>query len=322
MIPQLKPNPTFKGEIATHTSLIFEKGSRLVYGTSGLGGVWGQVEQEESIDCLLYAFEQGITSLDTSPSYHKAEEYVGKALARWQGATPFISTKVGRLPAEKADECYVDYSPKSMQNSLMRSLDRMKVERVDLLFLHEPQLVPLEQLDEIIDTLQKFKAEGYTKMLGVGGNPTDAFRPYIGGKFDVVSGFLKLDACNLSAFEKDIPYLKQHNIAYYAASALHMGLLGNRFESYVKNPPDSAWISREDIEAAKAVHEIARRNELNLSSLAQRYLFSIQEADRIVMGARKIEQIEATITDWQQGALPKEIFEEVSQAIIAHRYNR
>lgn len=324
MTQQTILKPTYQAEIITHHHPLFKKGSRLTYGTSGLGGVWDKVDEEESIDCLLYAWEHGITSLDTSPSYHKAEEYVGKALRRWRGEQPFISTKVGRLPAEKADECYVDYSPSSMRDSLMRSLDRIGVEQIDLLFLHEPQLVPVEKkMEEILNTLQQFRAEGYTRMLGVGGNPTDAFRPYITVEnFQVVSGFLKMNACNLSAFEKDIPHFQQQGIAYYAASALHMGLLGNRFQQYIQHPPDSAWISRENVETAKAVHEIAKKYGMKLPNLAQRYLFSIREADRVAIGASNMAQIASTVEDWQQGALPEVIFEEVTRTILKFRYKK
>jgi len=188
--------PSYQPDIE-HQPDLFGKGSRIVYGAAGLGGVWGKVDQEESIECLLYAFENNISSLDTSPSYHRSEEYVGKALRRWRGQPPFISTKVGRLPAEKADECYVDYSVESLKRSLMTSLERLGVDQLDLLFLHEPHLVPLKDIDEILDTLQSFKEEGYTRMLGVGGNPTDEFRPYATQEhFRVVSGFLKMDACN------------------------------------------------------------------------------------------------------------------------------
>ncbi|MDF9796477.1 aryl-alcohol dehydrogenase-like predicted oxidoreductase [Catalinimonas alkaloidigena] len=299
---------------------LFDKGSRLVYGTSGLGGVWGKVDEEESIACLHYAFEHGISALDTSPSYNKSEEFVGKALSRWQGEHPFVSTKVGRLPAEKADECYVDYSAESMKNSLMRSLDRLGVGQLDLLFLHEPHLVPLEKIDEILDTLKAFQAEGYTKLLGVGGNPTDAFRPYITkDNFQVVSGFLKMDACNLSAFAKDIAHFRKEGVAYYAASALHMALLGTRFETYKADPPNNEWITNLDIETAKAVHKIAEQHHMPLASLAQRYLFSINEADRIVMGARKISQIQSTVEDWEQGLLSQELFEEITKTILHTR---
>jgi aryl-alcohol dehydrogenase-like predicted oxidoreductase len=308
--------PTYKADI--YQSDFPAKGSRLVYGTSGLGGVWGAVDEVESIDCLLYAFENGITTLDTSPSYSKSEEYVGKALKRWQGEKPFISTKVGRLQAESAFDAKLDYSPAGMRKSLMRSLDLLGVDCVDLLFLHEPQWVPLERIEEILETLQSFKAEGLTKMLGVGGNPSPAFMPYIKKDiFQVLSGFCRLDACTLTAFENELPTLIERNIAHYAASSLHFSLLGNRFETYTQTPPtDTEYISAYEIANANEVNKIAQKHGISLPTLAQRYLFSIQEATRIVMGARKINQIENTIDDWQQGALPEAIFSEITNVLL------
>ena len=311
--------PTYQPNI-NELKAPFEKGSRLVYGTSGLGGVWGKVDPEESIDCLLYAFEHDIRSLDTSPSYHRSEEFVGKALGRWSGELPFVSTKVGRLKTEKADDCIVDYSTERMRRSVLESLEKLRVNQVDLLFLHEPHLVPLNEIDRILDTLRSFKAEGYTNMIGVGGNPTADFRPYItADNFQVVSGYLKMDACNLTAFEKDIPHFQQHNIAYYAASALHMSLLGNRFERYTNDPPDDEWITMPDVKTAGEIKKIADWEGMKISTLAQRYLFSIREADRVVMGARKIGQIRSNVTDWKAGVLPETLFNEVTRTIIDTR---
>ncbi|UZR96666.1 aldo/keto reductase [Chondrinema litorale] len=313
--------PSYQPDIYKVPS-IFNKGSRLVFGTSGIGGVWGKVNEEESIDCLLYAFENGITTVDSAPSYSRSEEFVGKALKRWKGELPFISTKIGRLPAEKADECYVDYSTKSLKDSLKRSLDKLGVEKIDLLFLHEPHLVPIEEIDRILDTLKSFVEEGYVSMLGVGGNPTEEFRPYVVKEnFQAVSGFLKMDACNLSAFEKDIPQFEKEGIVYYAASALHMALLGNKFEEYVKNPPNTEWITMQNVKVADAVNKLAAKNDMSLPTLAQRYLFSIKEAGRISIGASNLTQIKSTVADWQQGALPKELFDEITQLILSESKN-
>ena len=202
----------------------------------------------------------------------------------------------------------------------MTSLERLGVDELDLLFLHEPNLVPLQDIDEILNTLQSFKEEGYTRMLGVGGNPTDEFRPYVTQEnFRVVSGFLKMDACNLSAFEKDMPHFLRHKFAYYAASPLHMALLGNRFDIYTSDPPNTEWITRMDVKTALVVNEIAMKYGLKLSSLAQRYLFSTKEASRVVIGARKIEQIKSTVDDWKAGALPQSVFEEVTDEIMEIR---
>lgn len=309
--------PTYKSDI--HASEFPGPGSRLVYGTSGLGGVWGAVDPDESVDCLLYAFENGITALDTSPSYSHAEDYVGRALRRWRGERPFISTKVGRLQAATAFDAKLDYSDAGMRASVQRSLDLLGVASVDLLFLHEPQWVPLDRIDAVLDTLQSFRADGLTRMLGIGGNPSAGFLPYVRGDvFDVVSTFCRMDACTLAAFDDEIPRYRREGIAVYAASALHFSLLGNRFGAFTQNPPvGDEYIGEREIRNAIRVNEIAKKHGLPLPTLAQRYLFSIAEATRVVMGARKIDQIQATIADWQQGALPEAVFDEVTKAITA-----
>ena len=114
--------PTYLADLH-ESSFEFSKGSRLVYGCSGLGGVWGETNYDESVECLLYAFENGITSLDTSPSYNQSEAVVGCALAQWKGERPFISTKVGRLKSENAHKTVVDYSPERMTQSVQESLE-------------------------------------------------------------------------------------------------------------------------------------------------------------------------------------------------------
>ena len=308
--------PTYKKDI--YTSDFPAKGSRLVYGTSGLGGVWGAVDEAESIDCLLYAFENGITALDTSPSYSQSEKYVGNALQRWQGEKLFISTQVGRLQSATAFDAVLDYSAEGMRNSLMRSLDLLGVDSVDLLFLHEPQWVPMGEIERILDTLLSFKEAGYTKMLGIGGNPSLAFRPYIKGDiFQVVSTFCRMDACTLAAFEEEMAIYQRESIAVYAASALHFSLLGNRFDLYTKNPPtDNEYITEREILNAIKVNGIGGKYKMPLPTLAQRYLFSMAEATRVVMGARNIQQIENTIADWQQGGLSKKIFNEITKVIV------
>ena len=152
------PRPTYIDDFLV--SAAFHQGSRLVYGTSGLGGVWGKVDKGESVAALLYALDKGIHVFDTAPSYSMAETYMGEALRQWTGPVPFISTKVGRLRAEDAHTTRTDYSPAGMRNSFYNSLETLGVDHVDLLFLHEPQLVPLANLPTILEVLHEFKAKG------------------------------------------------------------------------------------------------------------------------------------------------------------------
>lgn len=133
--------PTYiKGDYTK--SPAFNNGTRLVYGTSGLGGVWGKVDQTDSIDALLFAFENGISALDTAPSYANAEYYVGLAIREWTGTKPFVSTKIGRLKGKDAFETKLDYTTDVMKRSLDNSLKTLGLTTIDLLFLHEPQHEP------------------------------------------------------------------------------------------------------------------------------------------------------------------------------------
>ncbi|HVS96737.1 MAG TPA: aldo/keto reductase, partial [Puia sp.] len=314
---KLRLLPTYKQD--TFSSDFPGYGSRLVCGTSGLGGIWGTVDEQESIDCMLYALENGITSFDTSPSYSNAEKLLGKALAQWKGARPFVSTKVGRLQADSAFDARLDYSPGGMRESILRSLDLLGVGYVDLLFLHEPQWVPIARMGEILETLLSFREAGYTRMLGIGGNPSKAFLPFIDKKyFGVLSTFTKMDACNLSAFKEILPTTLTQGISIYAASSLHFGLLGNRFDHFVSegNRGFEDNISEKDIEKAILVNDLAFRNGMALPEMAQRYLFSMEEATRIVMGARKISQVKDTVDCWKSGALSKELFDAITAVIL------
>lgn len=296
----------------------FDRGGRLVCGTSGLGGVWGEIDPDESVGAILHALSMGVRSFDTAPSYANAELYLGMALKAWDGEKPFISTKVGRQKAGTAFEFKLDYSNEAMEKSLHDSLRALGLERIDLLFLHEPQLVPLQDMDRIIACLHGFREQGLISYIGIGGNPTAGILPYIAKKnFDAVSGFLRLDACNLSALDSDIPLTKAEGIAYYAASSLHFSLLGNGLDRYLREGPDGNWITARDISNAAQVRDLALAHGIPFPSLAQRYLFSVAEADRVVVGARNKKQMEATLRDWSDGPLPKALFETITDIIIA-----
>lgn len=53
--------------------------SRCVLGTAGLGGIWGKIDNEESIKAILIALKSGITCIDSAPAYGDAESFVDAA---------------------------------------------------------------------------------------------------------------------------------------------------------------------------------------------------------------------------------------------------
>ncbi|MBO9728574.1 MAG: aldo/keto reductase [Chitinophaga sp.] len=283
---------------------------RIVLGTAGLGGVWGPVTAEHSVQTIVAALAAGIGAIDTAPAYGDAETYVGMALKQWQGKMPVISSKVGRLKSYAADAAHYDYSHASMTDSLHRTLETLGIPALDILFLHDPGAIAPEQIDGIIDTLRGFRESGYARHIGVGGNWPAWLAPYIrSGIFEVVMEFNHLNAANVSALQDSLPFCLANNIRYYAASPLNMGLLGRCITAYAHMKPD--WLPADTLQVAVLLQQLAAAHQMSLSSLAHRFLLSIPYDFKIVLGAANQTELTATLQDIAAGPLPAALMKEI-----------
>lgn len=280
-------------------------------GTAGLGGVWGRIDKNESIKTILSALDAGIRRIDTAPAYGDAEELLGIALREWRGNRPIVSTKVGRLKSNSAHDGIYDYSREGMIKSVECSLKNMGIGVIDILFLHEPAAIPdRSRTPEIVEQMLEFKRKGYTRKIGIGGNLPDWFYPYaLGTTFDVIMEYNRLDACCLDALKDSLPHSVRQGMEFYAASPLHMGLLGNRYETFVASPP--GWLEESAIEKAKLLKKIAEQYQMELHSLAIRFLNSIEADFKIVIGTSDTCQLNQIIDDIRLGALPVRIVEDI-----------
>ena len=111
--------------------------SALSLGGGGIGNVWGAVDRAEAVATVRAALDAGITMIDVAPGYGQgeAELVVGEAL---DGGVPdglLITTKVELPDAEP------EALERKLAESLRASMQRLRVERIDLLLLHS-QLQP------------------------------------------------------------------------------------------------------------------------------------------------------------------------------------
>ena len=116
--------------------------SALTLGGGGIGQVWGPTTREESVATVVEAVESGIDFLDVAPGYGngEAELAVGEA---FQGRLPQgvrVSTKC-RLGSPDASEV-----AGLLTQSLDESLARMKLDSVDLFFIHN-MIIPDDAAD-------------------------------------------------------------------------------------------------------------------------------------------------------------------------------
>ena len=291
----------------------FRKNNRpvgLVLGAAGLGGVWGGIKPSESVETILFALENDIDRIDTAPAYSRSEELIGKALDEWTGVRPYISTKVGRLNGDSALIANHNYQIDVMAHSVQRSMELLRCEKLDLLFLHEPEMVPLDQISGVIDFLVDLKARGIVNEIGFGGMPTQNYFEFVrAGLFDVVMGYNNLDAACIDGMAVDIPFLKNNQISIYQGSPLHMGLLGNRYDLYTTKKPE--WMPQKVLENAKSVFKLSNQFRISLPALAHRFILSIQEVDHMVLGAKNMIQLKQTLNDCTKGILVEKIFQSI-----------
>lgn len=117
--------------------------SNLSFGASSLGGVFHGIREDEAIEAVHTAVNGGINFIDVSPYYGhlKAETVLGKALKDIDRKKYFLSTKVGRYGKDGVN--YWDYSAKRAKESVYESMERLNVDHIDLINVHD---YPIDKL--------------------------------------------------------------------------------------------------------------------------------------------------------------------------------
>lgn len=134
-------------------------------GTWQAGGKWGSSFNHQLADTILNAaVDRGVNFIDTADVYNDgdSERAVGR-LVRKRSERIYVATKCGRGLQPHVDE---QYTPLAMRDFVERSLQRMDLERIDLIQLHCP---PPETYDrpEIFGVFDDLKKEGKILHLGV-----------------------------------------------------------------------------------------------------------------------------------------------------------
>lgn len=286
--------------------------SRLALGLAGLGGAWGPVDEDQSLEAILRALAEGVGVFDAAPAYGAAERLLGRALAQWRGPRPIVSTKVGRTAGRDALDLAFDYSSAGMRDTLRRSLDTLGLDAVDLVFLHEPEFVSPGERARVGETLRRLQADGLARRVGVGGASAADWRCHLdAGAVDVAMGFNRLNALNFVALTEDLPLLRARGAAYYAASPLAMGVLGaSQARWRAALPP---WLPADTWERVARLQQLADTQGITLAALAHRLLFGAAEADRVVLGAGTPAELHDALVAWRAGPLPPEVFDAVCE---------
>ena len=154
--------------------------SRLSFGASALGGVYGPVDEATGIRAVHTALDLGINYFDVAPAYGGtvAETVLGKALRGIPRDRYYLSTKAGKVTRPGAyGEDVLDYSRARLRASLDESARRLGTDYFDLVHLHDFEYQRRRHtewaLSEGVRTLLELKQEGRLRNLSFGIYPMD-----------------------------------------------------------------------------------------------------------------------------------------------------
>jgi len=104
--------------------------SRLTLGGGGIGQIWGETSREEARATLTAAVDAGIDLIDSAPLYANCEAIIGETFAGKPPAQLRFTTKCGLATPPRGEAL------RRLTASLDASLKAMRLERVDIFFLH------------------------------------------------------------------------------------------------------------------------------------------------------------------------------------------
>jgi D-threo-aldose 1-dehydrogenase len=306
-------------------------------GTAPLGGMFSHVEDATAVAVVHAALDAGLTYVDTAPLYGHgvAERRVGGALAAAPVADAgrrglVLSTKVGRLivdnPAGDSDgfvdappsEAIYDYSPDAVRRSLEESLDRLGLDSVDVVYIHDPDDHEEQALTVAYPVLHELRAQGVVKAIGVGMNqsriPT---RFVLETEIDAVLLAGRYTLLDQTGAADVLPACLERGVSIVIGGVYNSGLLadprpGATF-NYTTAPPDL-------VARAQELGAVCARHDVPLKAAAIQYPLAHPAVASILTGARTVAELHENL-EMIEYDVPEALWDDLA-AVGAVRYGR
>lgn len=249
------------------------KVANLAFGASSLGGVFHDVKEQEAIEAVYTAVDGGLNFIDVSPYYghYKAETVLGKALKNIDRSRYYLSTKVGRYGENGVNTW--DYSAKRAKESVYESMDRLNIDYIDLINVHDVEFCTDLSIiaNETLPALHELKAEGVVKHVGITDLQPENLKWVIEHtpKGTVESVLCFCHYCLNDEMLLDyLDFFEKNEIGVINASPLSMGLLSQRGAPAWHPAPEA--LKQRCAEAAKLCAE----RGVEIEKLAMQYSVS------------------------------------------------
>jgi aryl-alcohol dehydrogenase-like predicted oxidoreductase len=292
------------------------KVSNISFGASSLGGVFHSLKEEEGIEAVYTAVNNGINFIDVSPYYGhlKAEIVLGKALKNIERGKYYLSTKVGRYGKDGVN--LWDYSGKRATESVYESLERLNVDYVDLINVHDIEFADLDQVcNETLPALVELRNKGIAKHVGIT-NLTLRHLKYVidhvpAGTVENVLSFCHY-CLNDDALTDYLDYFEKQGVGVVNASPFSMGLLTER------GAPEWHPASKPLQDVCKKAAAYCKSKGKSIEQLAVQYSANNPRIATTLFSTTRSEAVLKNIS-WVNEPLDEDLLREV-QKILESRY--
>jgi D-threo-aldose 1-dehydrogenase len=269
------------------------------------------VEEERAIRTLESALESSINFLDTAASYGdgESERRIGEVLRR-RGGLP-----EGVVLATKADRDLTtgDFSGEQMRRSVERSLKLLGLDRLQLLYLHDPEHESFEHMmapGGPVEVLQGLRDEGVIEHLGVAGGPIDMEIRFVEtGLFEAVITHNRYTLLDRTA----VPLLDvaaERGVALLNAAPYGSGILAKGPDAYPRYAYAEA--PEEMVERATAMQEVCRQFGVPLAAAALQFSLKDPRIASTIVGMTRPERVGQTL-DLAARVIPEELWERLDR---------
>jgi D-threo-aldose 1-dehydrogenase len=285
--------------------------TRMGMGGAALGGLYHEVPHDAAAQSVEAAWARGINLFDTAPLYGHghSEERMGGVLQTHPRDTFVLSTKVGRVlvPADGSTvesvffekpapfEPVFDFSYEGVMRSVEESLKRLRLDRVDILLIHDPDDHYQQALRGAYPTLHKLRSQGMVKAIGAGMNQAEMLALFAReGDFDCFLLAGRYTLIDHSGLRELLPLCEQKSISIIIGGPFNSGILAGGAVSGTKFNYQDA--STEIVERVKKVEEVCRRHSVPLKAAALQFPLAHPAVASVIPGARCAAEVQENFT--------------------------
>lgn len=306
----------------------------LGFGAAPIGNLYREITDQEAFDAVSAAWDGGIRYFDTAPHYGLglSERRLGAALSGCDRNEFVLSTKVGRLlrpnptPVGRDSEGFDvpdnlvrvrDYSRDAVLRSIEESLQRLGTDRIDIVYIHDPDDYWNEALDGAVPALSSLRDQGVIGAWGAGMNQAEMLSRFVAETdIDVIMLAGRYTLLEQGAAAVLLPACLERGVAVVDVGVFNSGLLSKN-----RPVPDATYNYQsapgELLKRANQLANICEAHGTTLPAAAVAYPNQHPAVTSVVLGMRTREQVHQNLHLASQ-PVPESLWDELRESGLIH----